>query len=143
MTDKNDPLAPLLALAESASKAKQLVADATAKFNAAKMEHVRAVQANKDADDRAAALNQLADGLASRSAKIAAAEADLSARIAKVRDDEAKLAARAKELADNEARVATALETARASEAQAKTYEGESYEKLQAVRAKLGEIGAL
>ena len=137
MADKNDALAPLLALAEAAKKAKEIDAEATAKMNAAKMAQIKAN------DDLAAAramreeANTLADKLEQRSVSLNAREAATAAVEAAQRETAAFLAKRGAELSANEVRVAKALESAQTLEAQAKSYEGAAYAKLEAVRAKL------
>jgi len=143
MADKNDALAPLLALAEAASKAKEIAAEAAAKMNAAKMAQIRAN------DDLAAAAkmreecNALADKLEKRERDVNARQELIAATEESQRQTAAFLAKRGAEVSANEVRAAKALENAQELEAHAKSYEGQAYQKLQAVRAKLGEAEAI
>ena len=75
MADKNDALAPLLALAEAASKAKEIAAEATAKMNAAKMAQIRANDDLAAAEKMRTEVNALASKLDKRVLDVAAREA--------------------------------------------------------------------
>ena len=143
MADKNDALAPLLALAEAASKAKEIAAEATAKMNAAKMAQIRANDDLAAAEKMRTEVNALASKLDKRVLEVAAREAAAADVEAAQRQTAAFLAKRTAEVSANEVRAAKALETAQELEAHAKSYEGQAYQKLQAVRAKLGEAEAI
>ena len=143
MADKNDALAPLLALAEAASKAKEIAAEAAAKMNAAKMAQIRANDDLAAAEKMRTEVNTLASKLDKRVLEVAAREAAAADVEAAQRQTAAFLAKRTAEVSANEVRAAKALETAQELEAHAKSYEGQAYQKLQAVRAKLGEAEAI
>ncbi len=142
MTDQ-DTLAPLLKLAESAAKAKEITADAETRLNAAKMAQIHANETQKAADERAVALDKAETEHTGRVKELEAAQTRLADAQAKLYAANLALDAREKEVAANETRIAGALERAAKAEAQAKSYEGAAYAKLENTRKALATAEAL
>ncbi len=134
-----DPLAALLDLAESVKVAKQVAADAANSVNAAKMAQIKANQDAAELKERAAALDAAEKALAVKTKAHDAAVADHNEKLAKHNEEAKVLAAKSKELTAHEARVNQSLTSAREWEEKAKSYEGQAYAKLEAVRKKLAD----
>jgi hypothetical protein len=142
MADK-DALAAFLDLAEAAKGAKQVVADAKAKMDTAKMANIQAEEKLKAADALKADLDKRAVTLDAREAKLNERAGNVaSAEAANLAASKA-LSAREAEITKNEKRVSDALEAAEKAKALAQSYEGQAYQKLEAVKAKLAEAHAV
>ena len=139
----NDPTAPLVELAEAVKAAQQIVADAKAKMDAAKMAQIKANDDLSAAKARAEALDKAEAALRARELALQESQGQHQDNVAQHNLAARELLQRQRELAANEARVADALEAARKSEAQAKTYEGHAYEILEAKRKALAQAESI
>lgn len=139
----SDPLAPLLELADAVRAAKQVAADAKKKADDAKMAQIRV---NEDLDVAKARMESVAKSeavVAAREATLRTAQQTLADAQSKLTADARALTARESEIAKNETRLATALAEAAKLNDQAKSYEAQAYEMLQAKKRLLAEAESL